>query len=35
MITGLIELYKISYEKLEENYKGIMHAGNMFITLLT
>ncbi|WP_148799997.1 hypothetical protein [Campylobacter concisus] len=26
MITGLIELYKTSYEKLEENYKEIMHA---------
>ena len=25
MITGLIELYKTSYEKLEENYKEIMH----------
>ncbi len=35
MITGLIELYKTSYEKLEENYKEIMHIGNMFVTLLT
>ncbi|WP_459861827.1 hypothetical protein [Campylobacter concisus] len=26
MITGLIELYKTSYEKLEENYKEIMHS---------
>ena len=25
MITGLIELYKTSYEKLEENYNEIMH----------
>ncbi len=35
MVTDLIELYKTSYEKLEENYKEIMHAGNMFVTLLT
>ncbi len=33
MITGLIKLYKTSYEKLEENYKEIMHASNMFIAL--
>ncbi len=35
MITDLIELYKTSYEKLEENYKEIIHTANMFITLLT
>jgi len=35
MITGLIELYKTSYEKLEENYNEIMYVGNMFVTLLT
>ena len=35
MVTGLIELYKTSYEKLEENYKEIMHASNMFVALLT
>ncbi len=35
MITGLIELYKTSYEKLEENYKEIMQIGNMLVTLLT
>ena len=35
MITGLIELYKTSYEKLEENYKEIMYVSNMFIALLT
>lgn len=35
MITGLIEPYKASYEKLEENYKEIMHASNMFVALLT
>lgn len=29
MVTGLIELYKTSYEKLEENYKEIMHIGNI------
>ena len=29
MITGLIELYKTSYEKLEENYKKVMRIGNM------
>ena len=34
-ITGLLELYKTSYEKLEENYKEIMHVGNMFVALLT
>ncbi len=33
MVTDLIELYKISYEKLEENYKKVMHAINMFIAL--
>ncbi len=33
MITGLVKLYKTSYEKLEENYKEIMHASNMFIAL--
>ncbi len=32
MITGLI---KTSYEKLEENYKEIMHSSNMFFVLLT
>ena len=35
MITGLIKLYKTSYEKLEENYNEIMHVGNMFVPLLT
>ena len=35
MITGLIELYKTSYEKLEENYKEIIYVGNMFVALLT
>ena len=35
IITGLIELYKTSYEKLEENYKEIMYVGNMFVALLT
>ena len=35
MITGLIELYKTSYEKLEENYKEIMYVGNIFVALLT
>lgn len=35
MVTDLIELYKTSYEKLEENYKEIMHIGNMFVTPLT
>ena len=35
MMTGLIELYKTSYEKLEENYKEIMYVGNMFVALLT
>ncbi|WP_159071355.1 hypothetical protein [Campylobacter concisus] len=35
MMTGLIELYKTSYEKLEENYNEIMYVGNMFVTLLT
>ena len=35
MMTGLIELYKTSYEKLEENYNEIMYVGNIFVTLLT
>ncbi len=35
MITGLIELYKTSYEKLEENHKEIIQIGNTLVTLLT